>query len=188
MVDQLSAFASEVTRVALEVGTPGILGGQAKVECVQGTWADLTKNVNKMALKLTNQMRPISVVTKDVANGDLSQQVDVDVQGEMLERRNTVNSMVHQLSTLTRGVTHANLEVGIEGRGEWSRLTDHVNVLVDNLMKRIDVDGKEEMLELEETVNDMIERLSIFADARSGNGGRNGGKLRGQDVEGVDRM
>ncbi|KAH8802033.1 hypothetical protein DL96DRAFT_1672185 [Flagelloscypha sp. PMI_526] len=218
MVDQLSAFASEVTRVALEVGTQGILGGQAKVEGVQGTWADLTRNVNKMALNLTNQVRSISVVTKAVANGDLSQQVDVDVQGEMLELKNTVNSMVHQLSTLAREVTRVSLEVGTEGRlggqaqvdgvqGEWSRLTDHVNVMADNLTnqvrsiatvtkavasgdltKRIDVDVKGEMLELKETVNGMTESLSIFADevTRVAKEVGTEGKLGGQaDVQGV---
>jgi osomolarity two-component system sensor histidine kinase NIK1 len=135
MVDQLSAFASEVTRVALEVGTQGILGGQAKVEGVQGTWADLTRNVNvcfppllpdypkittfaslqKMAANLTDQVRSISDVTKAVALGDLSKQVNVDVQGEMLDLKLTVNSMVAQLSTLANEVTRVSLEVGTEG-------------------------------------------------------------------------
>jgi len=131
MVDQLSAFASEVTRVVLEVGTQGILGGQAKVEGVQGTWADLTRNVNvrflvlltrlvllflqKMASNLTNQVRSISEVTKAVALGDLSKQVNVDVQGEMLDLKETVNSMVHQLNTLANEVTRVSLEVGTEG-------------------------------------------------------------------------
>jgi osomolarity two-component system, sensor histidine kinase NIK1 len=137
MVDQLSAFASEVTRVALEVGTQGILGGQARVEGVQGTWADLTRNVNvglfgplcnvvlrrtlislftqKMASNLTDQVRSISEVTKAVALGDLSKLVDVDVQGEMLDLKMTVNSMVAQLSTLANEVTRVSLEVGMEG-------------------------------------------------------------------------
>jgi osomolarity two-component system, sensor histidine kinase NIK1 len=136
MVDQLSAFASEVTRVALEVGTQGILGGQARVEGVQGTWADLTLNVNvsfrpslamqapnqfdicpiqKMASNLTDQVRSISEVTKAVALGDLSKQVQVDVQGEMLDLKMTVNSMVNQLSTLANEVTRVSLEVGTEG-------------------------------------------------------------------------
>jgi osomolarity two-component system sensor histidine kinase NIK1 len=133
MVDQLSAFASEVTRVALEVGTQGILGGQARVEGVQGTWADLTLNVNvspcaphapdpfdvhvrqKMASNLTDQVRSISEVTKAVALGDLSKQVEVDVQGEMLDLKMTVNSMVNQLSTLANEVTRVSLEVGTEG-------------------------------------------------------------------------
>jgi osomolarity two-component system, sensor histidine kinase NIK1 len=135
MVDQLSAFASEVTRVALEVGTQGILGGQARVEGVQGTWADLTRNVNvcitpalphpsqidngnflqKMASNLTDQVRSISEVTKAVALGDLSKTVEVDVQGEMLDLKMTVNSMVAQLSTLANEVTRVSLEVGTEG-------------------------------------------------------------------------
>lgn len=132
MVDQLSAFASEVTRVALEVGTQGILGGQARVEGVQGTWADLTRNVNvrfshavpsdspdvtlqKMASNLTDQVRSISEVTKAVALGDLSKVVNVDVQGEMLDLKMTVNSMVAQLSTLANEVTRVSLEVGTEG-------------------------------------------------------------------------
>jgi len=134
MVDQLSAFASEVTRVALEVGAQGILGGQAKVEGVQGTWADLTRNVNvrflvlltlltrlvllllqRMASNLSNQVRSISEVTKAVALGDLSKQVNVDVQGEMLDLKETVNSMVHQLNTLANEVTRVSLEVGTEG-------------------------------------------------------------------------
>jgi osomolarity two-component system, sensor histidine kinase NIK1 len=150
MVDQLGAFASEVTRVALEVGTQGILGGQAKVEGVQGTWADLTRNVNvsefdcslswvkfnqkkqqqKMASNLTDQVRSISEVTKAVALGDLSRTVNVDVQGEMLDLKMTVNSMVEQLSTLAREVSRVSLEVGTEGilggqafvpdvQGEW---------------------------------------------------------------------
>lgn len=137
MVDQLSAFASEVTRVALEVGTQGILGGQARVEGVQGTWADLTRNVNvravfivlasaflylnappgtqKMATNLTDQVRSISDVTKAVANGDLSRTVNVDVQGEMLDLKTTVNQMVARLSTLASEVTRVSLEVGTEG-------------------------------------------------------------------------
>ena len=133
MVDQLSAFASEVTRVALEVGTQGILGGQAKVEGVQGTWADLTRNVNvnhficlplwpcltpllqKMASNLTDQVRSISEVTKAVALGDLGKLVNVDVQGEMLDLKMTVNSMVAQLSTLANEVTRVSLDVGTEG-------------------------------------------------------------------------
>ena len=131
MVDQLSAFASEVTRVALEVGTQGILGGQARVEGVQGTWADLTRNVNvclffpflsigadfrqKMASNLTDQVRSISEVTKAVALGDLVKLVNVDVQGEMLDLKMTVNSMVAQLSTLANEVTRVSLEVGTEG-------------------------------------------------------------------------
>ncbi|EKM75241.1 Tco1 HAMP domain related type IA HK [Agaricus bisporus var. burnettii JB137-S8] len=194
MVDQLSAFASEVTRVALEVGTQGILGGQAKVEGVQGTWADLTRNVNKMAANLTDQVRSISDVTKAVALGDLSKQVNVDVQGEMLDLKLTVNSMVAQLSTLANEVTRVSLEVGTEGilggqasvpdvQGMWKVLTDNVNLMAMNLTnqvrsiaqvtkavaggdltKKIEVDVRGEILELKETVNGMTESLSVFAD------------------------
>ncbi|KAA1473198.1 hypothetical protein DENSPDRAFT_779569 [Dentipellis sp. KUC8613] len=194
MVDQLSAFASEVTRVALEVGTQGILGGQAKVEGVQGTWADLTRNVNKMANNLTDQVRSISEVTKAVALGDLSRTVSVDVQGEMLDLKMTVNSMVAQLSTLANEVTRVSLEVGTEGilggqayvpdvQGMWKVLADNVNLMAmnltnqvrsiaevtkavanGNLTKKIEVDVRGEMLDLKETVNGMTESLSVFAD------------------------
>ncbi|KAH9058068.1 hypothetical protein EDB87DRAFT_1564499 [Lactarius vividus] len=194
MVDQLSAFASEVTRVALEVGTQGILGGQARVEGVQGTWADLTLNVNKMASNLTDQVRSISEVTKAVALGDLSKQVEVDVQGEMLDLKMTVNSMVNQLSTLANEVTRVSLEVGTEGilggqayvpdvQGMWKVLADNVNLMAMNLTnqvrsiaevtkavasgdltKKVAVDVRGEMLDLKETVNGMTESLSVFAD------------------------
>ncbi|KAJ8482196.1 hypothetical protein ONZ45_g15040 [Pleurotus djamor] len=194
MVDQLSAFASEVTRVALEVGTQGILGGQARVEGVQGTWADLTRNVNKMASNLTDQVRSISDVTKAVAAGDLSKFVEVDVQGEMLDLKQTVNSMVKQLNTLAKEVTRVSLEVGTEGilggqayvpavKGMWKVLTDNVNLMAMNLTnqvrsiaevtkavaggdltKKIEVDVKGEILDLKETVNGMTESLSVFAD------------------------
>ncbi|KAH9971282.1 hypothetical protein BJV74DRAFT_783695 [Russula compacta] len=194
MVDQLSAFASEVTRVALEVGTQGILGGQARVEGVQGTWADLTLNVNRMASNLTDQVRSISEVTKAVALGDLSKQVEVDVQGEMLDLKMTVNSMVNQLSTLANEVTRVSLEVGTEGilggqayvpdvQGMWKVLADNVNLMAMNLTnqvrsiaevtkavangdltKRVEVDVRGEMLDLKETVNGMTESLSVFAD------------------------
>ncbi|PFH53613.1 hypothetical protein AMATHDRAFT_171562 [Amanita thiersii Skay4041] len=194
MVDQLSAFASEVTRVALEVGTQGILGGQATVEGVQGTWADLTRNVNKMASNLTAQVRSISGVTRAVALGDLSKLVDVDVQGEMLDLKMTVNSMVAQLSTLANEVTRVSLEVGTEGilggqatvpdvQGMWKVLTDNVNLMAMNLTnqvrsiaavtkavaggdltKKIEVDVRGEILELKETVNGMTESLNLFAD------------------------
>ncbi|KAG2037088.1 hypothetical protein BDR03DRAFT_934152 [Suillus americanus] len=180
MVDQLSAFASEVTRVALEVGTQGILGGQARVEGVQGTWADLTRNVNKMASNLTDQVRSISEVTKAVALGDLNKVVNVDVQGEMLDLKMTVNSMVAQLSTLANEVTRVSLEVGTEGilggqayvpdvQGMWKVLTDN----------------------LKETVNGMTESLSLFADevtrvAREvGTEGRLGGQARVTNVGGT---
>ncbi|KAG9312444.1 HAMP TYPE histidine kinase [Chiua virens] len=194
MVDQLSAFASEVTRVALEVGTQGILGGQARVEGVQGTWADLTRNVNKMASNLTDQVRSISEVTKAVALGDLSKVVNVDVQGEMLDLKMTVNSMVAQLSTLANEVTRVSLEVGTEGilggqsyvpdvQGMWKVLTDNVNLMAMNLTnqvrsiaevtkavaagdltRKIEVDVRGEIKELKETVNGMTESLSLFAD------------------------
>ncbi|KAI5891245.1 two-component histidine kinase Le.nik1-like protein [Schizophyllum commune H4-8] len=194
MVDQLSAFASEVTRVALEVGTQGILGGQATVEGVQGTWADLTRNVNKMASNLTDQVRSISEVTKAVANGDLGKMVDVNVQGEMLDLKMTVNQMVSQLSTLANEVTRVSLEVGTEGilggqasvpgvQGMWAVLTDNVNLMAMNLTnqvrsiaevtkavaggdlsKKITVDVKGEILELKDTVNGMTDSLSLFAD------------------------
>ncbi|ETW76839.1 hypothetical protein HETIRDRAFT_389878 [Heterobasidion irregulare TC 32-1] len=194
MVDQLSAFASEVTRVALEVGTQGILGGQATVEGVQGTWADLTRNVNKMASNLTDQVRSISEVTKAVALGDLSRTVNVDVQGEMLDLKMTVNQMVAQLSTLANEVTRVSLEVGTEGilggqayvpdvQGMWKVLADNVNLMAMNLTnqvrsiaevtkavangdltKKIEVDVRGEMLDLKETVNGMTESLSVFAD------------------------
>ncbi|KAG8940973.1 hypothetical protein FRC04_004864, partial [Tulasnella sp. 424] len=140
MVQQLNTFASEVTRVALEVGTMGVLGGQAQVEGVQGTWADLTNNVNKMAENLTAQVRSIANVTKAVASGDLQQTVQVDVQGEMLDLKNTVNSMVRQLYTLANEVTRVSLEVGMEGKlggqamvegveGMWEVLTNNVNMM-----------------------------------------------------------
>ncbi|KAI9566571.1 hypothetical protein HD554DRAFT_1096674 [Boletus coccyginus] len=194
MVDQLSAFASEVTRVALEVGTQGILGGQARVEGVQGTWADLTRNVNKMASNLTDQVRSISEVTKAVALGDLGKIVNVDVQGEMLDLKMTVNSMVAQLSTLANEVTRVSLEVGTEGilggqayvpdvQGMWKVLTDNVNLMAMNLTnqvrsiaevtkavaagdltRKIEVDVRGEIKELKETVNGMTESLSLFAD------------------------
>lgn len=194
MVDQLSTFASEVTRVALEVGTEGILGGQAVVADVQGTWADLTRNVNNMATNLTNQVRSIAEVTKAVAQGDLTKTVNVDVQGEMLDLKMTVNSMVRQLATLAREVTRVSLEVGTEGilggqavvadvQGTWKTLTDNVNLMAMNLTnqvrsiagvtkavaqgdltKKIEVDVRGEILELKETVNGMTESLSIFAD------------------------
>ncbi|KAK0198025.1 two-component histidine kinase Le.nik1-like protein [Armillaria mellea] len=194
MVDDLNAFASEVTRVALEVGTQGILGGQAKVEGVKGTWADLTRNVNKMADNLTDQVRSISKVTKAVATGNLTQLVDVDAQGEMLDLKITVNKMVEQLSVFASEVTRVSLEVGTEGElggqavvpgvfGTWKALTDNVNLMAMNLTnqvrsiaevtkavangdlsKRVEIDVKGEFLELKETVNQMTSSLSVFAD------------------------
>ncbi|KIL58310.1 hypothetical protein M378DRAFT_15628 [Amanita muscaria Koide BX008] len=194
MVDQLSAFASEVTRVALEVGTFGILGGQATVEGVQGTWADLTRNVNKMASNFTAEVRSISEVTKAVAMGDLTKLVDVDVPGEMLDLKMTINSMVAQLSTLANEVTFLSQEVGTEGilggqayvpdaQGMWKVLTDNVNLMAmsftyqvrsiaavtmavahGHLTSKIEVDARGEVLELKETVNGMTEHLKRFAD------------------------
>ncbi|KAG1856985.1 hypothetical protein DFJ58DRAFT_783872 [Suillus subalutaceus] len=192
MVDQLSAFASEVTRVALEVGTQGILGGQARVEGVQGTWADLTRNVNVI--------RSISEVTKAVALGDLSKVVNVDVQGEMLDLKMTVNSMVAQLSTLANEVTRVSLEVGTEGilggqayvpdvQGMWKKVTKAV--AGGDLTKKIEVDVRGEIKELKETVNGMTESLSLFADevtrvAREvGTEGRLGGQARVTNVGGT---
>ena len=138
MVDQLSSFAAEVTRVAREVGTEGKLGGQADVHGVAGTWKDLTDNVNLMAGNLTSQVRNIADVTKAVANGDLSKKITVDVKGEILELKNTVNTMVDQLSSFAAEVTRVAREVGTEGKlggqaevhgvaGMWKDLTDSVN-------------------------------------------------------------
>jgi HAMP domain-containing protein len=139
MVAQLGSFSKEVTRVAMEVGTKGKLGGQAKVPGVKGTWADLTKNVNTMASNLTKQVRSISTVTKAVAAGDLSKKVDVDVEGEMLELKQTVNTMVDQLQSFSSEVTRVAMEVGTQGKlggfanvpgvqGTWADLTISVNV------------------------------------------------------------
>ncbi|KAJ7328691.1 hypothetical protein DFH08DRAFT_709343 [Mycena albidolilacea] len=193
MVDQLSAFASEVTRVAVEVGTAGKLGGQARVEGVQGTWKDLTDNVNKMASNLTGQVRSISLVTKAVANGDLSKTMEVDVSGEMLDLKVTINEMVDRLGNFSSEVTRVALEVGTEGRlggqarvdgvqGTWKDLTDNVNRMASNLTnqvrsisevttavaygdlsKEIDVDVRGEMLDLKITINEMVTRLGNFS-------------------------
>lgn len=194
MVDDLNSFASEVTRVALEVGTQGILGGQAKVEGVKGTWADLTRNVNQMATNLTDQVRSISDVTKAVAAGNLTRHVNVNVQGEMLDLKLTVNQMVQQLGVFAGEVTRVSLEVGTEGQlggqavvpgveGTWKALTDNVNLMAMNLTnqvrsiaavtkavangdltKKVEIDVKGEFLELKETVNQMTGSLSVFAD------------------------
>src|SRR5437870_3645865 len=144
MVDQLSSFAAEVTRVAREVGTEGKLGGQARVEGVSGTWHDLTDSVNSMAGNLTAQVRNIAEVTTAVANGDLSKKITVDVRGEILELKNTMNTMVDQLSSFASEVTRVAREVGTEGRlggqadvkdvaGTWKDLTDNVNLMASNL-------------------------------------------------------
>jgi HAMP domain-containing protein/signal transduction histidine kinase/CheY-like chemotaxis protein len=193
MVDQLHAFASEVTRVAREVGTEGKLGGQARVEGVSGTWKDLTDSVNSMAGNLTAQVRNIAQVTTAVANGDLSKKITVDVKGEILELKNTVNTMVDQLSSFASEVTRVAREVGTEGKlggqadvkgvaGTWKDLTDSVNFMASNLTgqvrniadvtkavasgdlsKKVAVDVKGEILELKNTVNTMVDQLSSFA-------------------------
>jgi HAMP domain-containing protein/signal transduction histidine kinase/CheY-like chemotaxis protein len=194
MVDTLSAFADEVTRVAREVGTEGNLGGQAQVRGVSGVWKDLTNNVNELALNLTSQVRNIAEVTTSVANGDLSKQITVDAQGEILQLKNTVNTMVDQLSAFADEVTRVAREVGTDGRlggraqargvsGVWKDLTDNVNFMADNLTsqvrniaqvatavaqgdlsKKIDVDARGEILELKSTINTMVDQLSAFAD------------------------
>ncbi len=193
MVDQLRSFASEVTRVAREVGTEGKLGGQARVEGVSGTWKDLTDNVNSMAGNLTSQVRNIAAVTTAVANGDLTKKITVDVQGEILELKNTINTMVDQLSSFAAEVTRVAREVGSEGKlggqasvpgvaGTWKDLTDSVNSMASNLTsqvrniaavttavargdltKKITVDVRGEILELKDTVNTMVDQLSSFA-------------------------
>jgi HAMP domain-containing protein/signal transduction histidine kinase/CheY-like chemotaxis protein len=193
MVDQLNAFASEVTRVAREVGTEGKLGGQAQVEGVGGTWADLTDNVNLMAANLTGQVRNIAEVTTAVALGDLSKKITVDVKGEILELKNTINVMVDQLNSFASEVTRVAREVGTEGRlggqaqvegvgGTWKDLTDNVNAMAANLTgqvrniaevttavalgdlsKKITVDVKGEILELKSTINTMVDQLNSFA-------------------------
>ena len=193
MVDQLRSFASEVTRVAREVGSEGKLGGQAKVEGVSGTWKDLTDSVNSMAGNLTGQVRNIAAVTTAVANGDLSRKITVDVKGEILELKNTFNTMVDQLSSFAAEVTRVAREVGTEGKlggqadvkgvaGTWKDLTDSVNFMASNLTsqvrniadvttavangdlsKKITVDVKGEILELKNTVNTMVDQLSSFA-------------------------
>jgi signal transduction histidine kinase/HAMP domain-containing protein/ActR/RegA family two-component response regulator len=194
MVDQLSAFADEVTRVAREVGTEGQLGGQARVPGVAGIWRDLTDNVNFMAGNLTSQVRSIAQVTTAVARGDLSQKITVDVKGEILELKNTVNTMVDQLSAFADEVTRVAREVGGDGRlggqaqvpgvaGTWRDLTDSVNFMAGNLTsqvrsiaqvttavaggdltQKITVDARGEILELKSTINTMVDQLSAFAD------------------------
>ena len=193
MVDQLNAFASEVTRVAREVGSEGKLGGQAEVAGVSGTWRDLTLSVNSMASNLTNQVRNIAEVTTAVANGDLSKKITVDVRGEILELKNTINTMVDQLNAFASEVTRVAREVGSEGRlggqafvrgvaGTWKDLTDSVNTMASNLTsqvrniakvttavalgdlsKKITVDVRGEILELKDTINTMVDQLNAFA-------------------------
>ncbi|GIP40698.1 histidine kinase [Paenibacillus sp. J31TS4] len=193
MVDQLSTFASEVTRVAKEVGTEGKLGGQAQVKGVAGTWKDLTESVNYMASNLTDQVRNIAVVTTAVAKGDLTKKITADVQGEILELKNTINTMVDQLSTFASEVTRVAREVAAEGKlggqaevkdvsGTWKELTDSVNFMASNLTdqvrniaevttsvakgdlsRKITVDAKGEILQLKSTINTMVDQLNSFA-------------------------
>jgi len=192
MVDQLNSFGSEVTRVAREVGSEGKLGGQAKVQGVGGVWKDLTDSVNGMASNLTGQVRNIAEVTTAVARGDLSKKITVDVKGEILELKNTINTMVDQLNSFSSEVTRVALEVGTEGKlggqaqvkgvaGTWKDLTDSVNgmagsltgqvrniaevttaVARGDLSKKITVDVKGEILELKNTINTMVDQLNSF--------------------------
>src|SRR6202040_269302 len=193
MVDQLNSFASEVTRVALEVGSEGKLGGQAKVKGVAGVWKDLTDSVNQMGSNLTAQVRNIAEATTAVAKGDLSKKITVDVKGEILELKNTINTMVDQLNSFSSEVTRVALEVGTEGKlggqaqvkgvaGTWKDLTDSVNQMASNLTgqvrniadvttavargdlsRKITVDVEGEILELKNTINTMVDQLNSFA-------------------------
>ena len=193
MVKQLNLFSMEVTRVAREVGTDGKLGGQAKVRGVGGVWKDLTDSVNKMASNLTGQVRNIADVTTAVAKGDLSKKITVDVKGEILELKNTINTMVDQLNSFSSEVTRVAREVGTEGKlggqaqvkgvgGTWKDLTDSVNQMASNLTgqvrniadvttavargdlsKKITVDVKGEILELKDTINTMVDQLNSFS-------------------------
>src|SRR5881296_2616107 len=193
MVEQLGAFTAEVTRVAREVGTEGKLGGQAKVKGVAGTWRDLTDSVNSMAANLTAQVRNIAEVTTAVATGDLSKKITVDVRGEILQLKDTINTMVEQLRGFASEVTRVAREVGTEGKlggqavvpgvaGTWKDLTDNVNSMASNLTgqvrniaevttagargdlsRKITVDVKGEILELKNTINTMVDQLNGFA-------------------------
>ena len=194
MVEQLRSFAAEVTRVAREVGTEGRLGGQANVPGVAGTWKDLTDSVNAMAGNLTAQVRNIAEVTTAVARGDLSRKITVDVKGEILELKNTINTMVDQLNAFAAEVTRVAREVGTEGKlggqaqvpgvaGTWKDLTDNVNVMAANLTEQVrgivkvvtavangvltqklTVNAKGEVAALAETINNMTDTLATFAD------------------------
>src|SRR5471032_1966836 len=193
MVDQLRSFAAEVSRVAREVGTEGKLGGQAVVPGVAGTWKDLTDNTNLMAANLTGQVRNIAEVTTAVARGDLSRKITVDVKGEILELKNTINTMVDQLNAFAAEVTRVAREVGTDGKlggqakvpgvaGTWKDLTDNVNVMAANLTgqvrniaevtnavasgdlsRKITVDVRGEILQLKEAINTMVDQLRSFA-------------------------
>src|SRR5437899_1470889 len=193
MIDQLSVFTSEVTRVAREVGTEGKLGGQAQVKGVSGVWKELTESVNQMAGNLTDQVRNIADVTIAVANGDLSKKITVDVRGEILQLKEAINTMVDQLRSFAAEVTRVAREVGTDGKlggqaivpgvaGTWKDLTDNVNSIAGNLTaqvrniaevataiasgdlsKKITADVRGEMLLLKETLNTMVEQLRSFA-------------------------
>jgi len=193
MVDQLNSFASEVTRVAQEVGTDGKLGGQAEVKDVSGTWKDLTDNVNTLAENLTNQVRNIAQVSTAIANGDLNQKITVEAKGEILQLKDTLNAMVDQLNSFASEVTRVAREVGNEGKlgaqaevkgvsGTWKDLTDNVNTLAENLTnqvrniaqvstaiangdlsQKITVEAKGEILQLKDTLNAMVDQLNSFA-------------------------
>ncbi|KAL6241543.1 histidine kinase osmosensor [Rhinocladiella similis] len=193
MVDQLQQFAQEVTNLAREVGTNGVLGGQATVHDVEGTWRDLTENVNGMAMNLTTQVREIATVTTSVANGDLSKKVTADVQGEILDLKVTINSMVDRLNTFAFEVSKVAREVGTDGtlggqakvdnvQGKWRDLTDNVNTMASNLTsqvrsisevtqaiaagnldRKIEVEAQGEILTLKVTINNMVDRLATFA-------------------------
>ncbi len=193
MVDQLQQFAQEVTKISKEVGTDGVLGGQATVHDVEGTWRDLTENVNHMAMNLTTQVREIAAVTTAVANGDLSKKVTADVQGEILSLKMTINSMVDRLNTFAFEVSKVAREVGTDGtlggqaevrnvQGKWRDLTDNVNTMASNLTnqvrsishvtqaiaggdltQKIDVEAQGEILSLKDTINSMVDRLATFA-------------------------
>src|SRR6185312_8481821 len=193
MIAQMSAFTSEVTRVAREVGTEGKLGGQAVVPGLTGTWKDLTDNVNYMASNLTGQVRNISEVTIAVASGDLSRKITVDVRGEILQLKEAINTMVDQLRSFASEVTRVAREVGTEGKlggqavvpgvaGTWKDLTDSVNAMAGNLTaqvrniaevttavargdlsRKITVDVRGEILELKNTINTMVDQLNAFA-------------------------
>ena len=192
MVDQLNSFSAEVTRVAREVGSEGKLGGQAEVKGVAGVWKDLTDSVNQMGSNLTAQVRNIAQVTTAVAKGDLSRKITVDVKGEILELKDTINTMVDQLNSFGSEVTRVAREVGSEGKlggqatvegvgGVWKDLTDSVNQMAGNLTaqvrniadvttavangdlsKKITVDVQGEILELKKTINTMVDQLNSF--------------------------